>query len=233
MKKVGIIIFAAAVVTGIVVSNLFSVRESATTFFNFSFNFKDERGSGNVITQNRPLSGFTAIEVGGIFEVEVTSQKEFGVVVEADDNLLELIKTEVDGGVLKIETDEKVSPSSPIRITISAPDIDRLSISGVASVSVNDINNKKLTIDASGASKINLAGQTSQLTIDVSGATKVDAEKLSAENANIEASGASKAGVNITGNLRADASGASKIFYTGTPASIEKSTTGAARISPR
>lgn len=233
MKKFGLVIFAAALIIGLIVSNLFSFGRISDKFFNFSFNFKGVKGSGQTASEVRDLTGFKAIDVGGVFHVDITAQKDFGVEVEADGNLLQYIKTEVRGGTLRIEMDKKVSTKNPMRIRISAPDIDDLEVSGSANVTINDLKNTGLTVDSSGASKIKIAGETTKLTVDVSGATKVDAEGLRAENGIIEASGASHVSVNVTGHLRADASGASKIVYSGTPANVEKKSSGASHISPK
>jgi Putative auto-transporter adhesin, head GIN domain len=233
MKKVGIIIFAAALVIGLVVSNMFSFGRTNERFFNFSFNFRGEKGSGNIATDKRNVSGFRGVDVGNVFQVEITAQKDFSVEVEGDDNLLALVRTEVDGGVLKIDASRRISPTSPIRIRISAPDIDNLEVSGAASVAVTDIKNNGLSVDSSGASKVSVSGETGKLTVDVSGATRVDAENLKAENASVDASGASHVGVNVTGVLKTNASGASKIAYVGAPASVEKKTSGGSSVSQK
>lgn len=233
MKKVGIIIFAVALVVGLVVANMFSFGKSSGKLFNFSMNFGGVKGSGNLEKETRGLSGFDAVDVGGVFQVEITTQQEFAIEVEADDNLLTLIKTEVRDGVLVIDSERKLSPSKPIRIRIFAPDINRLDVSGAASVTLRDIKNSAFKLDASGASKVNLDGETTELLIEVSGATKVDAENLTAQNASVDANGASSVTVKVTGDLRTDASGASKIFYTGSPANLEKSTHGASRVSQK
>ncbi|MEQ1923480.1 MAG: DUF2807 domain-containing protein, partial [Pyrinomonadaceae bacterium] len=114
-----------------------------------------------------------------------------------------------------------------------APNIDNLEVSGVANVTLNDIKNEGLTIDSSGASKIKISGETAKLTVDVSGASKIDAETLTTGNANIDASGASNVTVNVTGDLRAEASGASRISYTGTPTNITKDTSGASKVTKK
>lgn len=233
MKKAGIIIFAAALVIGLVVSNILSFGRATGKFINFSMDFRGVRGSGNATTEKRDVSGFKAIDVGGVYHAEIMAQKEFSVEVDADDNLLPLIKTEVDGNTLRIESESRLSPTTPIRIRISAPDIDGLEVSGAANVTVSDLKNSNLSVDSSGASKISISGETSKLTVDVSGATKVDAENLRSDNATIDASGASKVNVNVTGNLSADASGASQIVYTGTPVDVVKKTSGASRISQK
>ena len=233
MKKIGILIFVVALVAGVALANMTSFGRTTDSMFKFSMNFGGERGSGNVTTEKRNATGFRSVDVGGVFQVEVVAQKEFSVEVIADDNLLPLIKTEVDGSTLRIETERRISPSSTVRIRVFAPDIDNLRVSGVAHVTVADIKNDAFAVDSSGASKIAVAGETSKLTIDVSGASKIDAENLKAGNASIESSGASKINVNVSGELKTDLSGASKVVYSGTPANVVTRKSGASSVSQK
>jgi hypothetical protein len=233
MKKVGIIIFVITLAVGLVVSSLFSFGRTTSRFFNFSFDFGSVKGSGQMGSAVRDLEGFNAVDVGGIFEVEITSQKNFEVEIEADDNLLPFISTEVVNGTLKIETEKKLKTSNPIRIRIYAPDINELDVSGVASVVLNNISNDALSIDSSGASKLTISGVTARLNADISGATKLYADELTVKNASVDASGASHISLNVTGTLNAEASGASKILYSGSPASVQKDVSGASSVSPK
>ena len=230
MKKLGILIFAVAVLIGVAFANVLSFGKVALPSFNISLG-KGIKGSGNVITENRELSNFNSIEAGGVFSVEVTAQKEFGVQVEADDNLLPLIKTEVIDGKLILSTESRIRTTNRIVVRVSAPDISRVDIYGASKLDLNNIKNNELTVGTSGASKVTVSGETALLRIDVSGASKVDASGLRAENGKIDASGASKALVNVVGDLKASANGASKISYTGNPRNIEKETNGASKVS--
>jgi hypothetical protein len=234
MKKVGIVVFAVALVVGLVVTNMFSFGRLAGRGFDFPFHIGAVHGSGTIVTDVRDLTDFHAVDVGGIFQVEITAQKTYGVEIRTDDNLVPLVRTHVDNdGVLHIESERRIKSDSPIRIRVTAPDIDSLDVSGAANVTVNDLKNTALSIDSSGASKIKIAGETAKLTVDVSGATRVDAEDLSAVNANIDASGASNVTVNVSGRLTTDTSGASHISYTGSPTSVEKKSSGASSISAK
>ncbi|MBK8465758.1 MAG: DUF2807 domain-containing protein [Chloracidobacterium sp.] len=233
MKRLGIIIFASALIIGLVVSNIFSFGRMSDSLFHFSVNFRGEKGSGKIITEQRDLKGFNAVEVGGVFVVEITAQKDFSFEIETDDNLLPLITTEIENGVLKIEAEGKLSPTDQIKVRISAPDIDNLDVSGAANLTLSRVKNSSLLVEASGASKLKIAGETTKLNVEVSGASKLDAEELKASKANVEASGASYIDVNVSEDLSVDASGASKIVYTGTPASLHKNTSGASHISQK
>src|SRR3982751_1333694 len=123
MKKIGIVIFVGALATGLVLANTFSFGKASSSLFEFSF-FGGVKGSGNTATEKRDISGFKSVDVGGIFKVEITTQKDFAVEVEADDNLMSLIRTDVDGGVLTIRSDKRLSSHNPIRVRISAPNIE-------------------------------------------------------------------------------------------------------------
>ena len=229
MKKFGIIVFIVAIAIGVVLSNVFSFGRASGKIFNFSFN-SGIKGSGTAASERRTLGGFEGIDVGGVFHVDITAGKDFEIEVTADDNLLQHIETEVVSGVLKISTSERLKSHNPISIRISAPNIESLSASGASKLNLSGVRNSSLDIDTSGASKVNVNGETASLTIDVSGASAIDAQSLKADNATVDASGASKVELFVTNRLVSEASGASKIGYTGNPASIEKNSSGASKI---
>lgn len=217
MKKVGIMIFAVTLVAGLIVANLVSFGRMGASFFKFDINFSGVKGSGHTATDTRPLTDFTSVETGGIFQVEIVAQKDYSVQVEADDNLLPLIKTEVDDGVLRIDTEGHFKTSSPIRIRITAPNIEMIDASGVSNITLSGVKNTELTVKGSGASKVTVSGESTKLNVDVSGATRVNADELTAETAEIDASGACNISVNVSNEIQSDLSGASKVFYSGSP----------------
>ena len=233
MKKFGFLIFVIALIVGSIVAGFFDWGKTSAKLFNFELKIGKVRGNGNVQTQSRDIRGFKSVDVSGVFQVEIVAQKDFSVQVEADENLLQYIRTEVDGDVLEISTSKGIKSSSGLKVRISAPDIEKLDVSGAAKVSVTDLKNVALLLDTSGASKINLAGETDKLIIDVSGASSIEAENLKTRAATVDASGASKISVFASESVRADASGASRITYTGGAADIVKKSSGASSVSER
>ena len=128
MKKVKVIIFIAALVIGVMVAKVFG----AVLGFGFptvSF-FKGVKGSGVTKIEKREVAGFKKIEVSGAIEVEITAQKDFSVEVEADDNLLEYVKTEVEGETLKIYTKSRIWKQNKIRVVIAMPELTETEVSG-------------------------------------------------------------------------------------------------------
>ena len=87
-------------------------------------------GSGVRKTEQRDLKSFSAIDTTGAYTVDVTCQKPAGVEVEADDNILPLIKTEVRDGTLFVSNDQEFHSSKIPSLRISVPDLSQLTNSG-------------------------------------------------------------------------------------------------------
>ena len=79
------------------------------------------------------------------------------------------------------------------------------------------LNVQTLTIDAKGASQLELSGTADEVHVTIAGAGELEAEDLVAQTLHINCLGASKAEVNVVSELWAQAAGASKISYKGTP----------------
>ena len=226
MKKISLAIFIFALTIGLI----FSTNCNFSKVKNFGGGVQ---GSGNAKIETRNVTDFTKIDAEGAVNVEVTAQKDFGVTVEADDNLLAKIKTEVSGDTLKIYSEDKISPKTRINVKISIPEIEGLVVSGASEGILTNVKAESLEIRANGASKIKIDGEAKDLKANASGASKIDAENLKSEDADVDASGASNISVSATGNLILDASGASKISYTGEPKNIKQNSSGASSINKK
>lgn len=230
MKKVGLLIFVVAAVCGIILAKMFSFGSIPIDLPSISFNSK-VKGSGNVVAEKRNVSGFRAIEAGGVFFVEVTAGEEYSVEVEADDNLLQFITTRVDGDTLELETEKRFSTRNRIRVRISAPNIEEVRTGGASHFTLSTVNNDSLSVKAGGASKVTVAGKTGRLNIEMGGASGVDASSLEASAVSVDAGGASRANVNVAEELTVDLGGASRVSYSGNPGQVNKRTSGASSLS--
>ncbi|CAN5470875.1 head GIN domain-containing protein [soil metagenome] len=222
MKKFGLAVFALSMSIGLV----------SAISCNY-VNLIGVQGSGNVQSEKRNISGFSKIDAGGAVNVEVTAQKDFDVVVEADDNLLQYIKTEVSGETLKIFSEGRISPKTKVNVKISMPELTDLDISGASNAVVANIRTDSLQLEASGASKIKIDGVVKSVQADASGASKIDAESLQAENADVDSSGASSVTVSPSNDLNADATGASSVYYTGEPKNVKQNSSGASSVKKK
>ncbi|NQV02811.1 MAG: DUF2807 domain-containing protein [Bacteroidia bacterium] len=210
---------------------------------------KDE----SVKKETRDVGSFTAIKVGGAFEVFIKQTGTPGIVVEADEDVLPYIITEVSGGVLKIGM--KKSPpkfwnnAHTLNVYITVADLNALSLSGAVEITTQteikgekmeieisgaveaDLNLQlqKLSMNISGATEIKLVGKAEVVNIEASGASELDAFDFEVENLSIYASGATDADVYASGVLKISASGACDVRYKG-GASVNAHTSGASSV---
>ena len=222
MKKLGLVVFMLALSIG-----LFSAISCNIT------NSSGVQGSGNAKSETRDVSGFKQIEANGAITLEIVAQNAFNVEIEADDNLLSMIKTEVSGDTLKIFSEGKISRKTKVFVKISMPELVSLDISGASEANISNLKTDTLLLKANGASKIKVDGVANDLKLDVNGASSIDAENLKVENAGVEANGASSAIVSAINDLKAEVSGASTVYYTGEPKNFEPKTSGASSVKKK
>lgn len=208
------------------------------------------RGNGNMQTQDRNVSNFKGINVGGGFTVELTQGNKESLRIEAEENLLGNIVSEVKNGVLHIYNKDGISTNKGMKAYITLKELNSIDISGGVKVTGNStfrsnamaldmsgassvklaIETKSLKADMSGASKVELTGRADEVRWSMSGASNVNAENLEAQKVDVNASGASKVRVFASERLSINASGASNIAYKGTP-SITSDVSGGTKIS--
>lgn len=200
-----------------------------------SYAFQGIKGNGNVVKQERDVSSFTGIDVGGAFHVYLTQGDKEGVIVEADENLLDVIETEVRGSTLRIKTTEDIRDSKALNIYITFKDLKELDVSGACHLESEDklklsdldidcsgasdvdlkLSGSNMNLDCSGASNIDLYGSAESIVMDISGASNLDASDFEVKNCDAEVSGASHGKVFVTGELSAEVSGAGSLKYKG------------------
>jgi hypothetical protein len=193
---------------------------------------KGIKGSGVRKTEKRDLAPFTAIETEGAYEVTVTCQKAQSFEIEADDNILPLIKTEVRDGVLRVRG-ERYQSSKLVSLKITVPSLERLSGTGAGDLRVSGLKNDKFEIHATGATNVSASGDTGSVEISTTGAGSVDTHSLHAVKAKITAVGASSVQVYASEQLDVSIAGAGEVTYSGNPKTVNKSVAGAGSVKPK
>lgn len=209
-------------------------------------------GNGKVVKETRNVSSFGKLEVGGAFDIFLTQGNVESLVIEADENLIPLIITEVRGGKLIIETKENIRNSKELNLYITFVSLEKMNFSGACEVTSNEmmtfqnleihgsgaseidlkLKATKLIGDFSGASEINLSGNADECEMNLSGASELDAFEFVVKNFIIDLSGAGDANIHVTENLKAEASGAASIRYAGNPR-VDSHISGAGSIKSR
>lgn len=192
-------------------------------------------GSGNIIKQTRSTGSFKGIDAAGGFDVEIRKGAE-NVMIEADDNLIQYIQTEVEGDILKIRFHESNVSNAHLKILVSAPEInlvkgaagaeitsaDELQSSGKIIVHNSSGSNSTLKLNApdveaevSSGGEQQLSGHTRNFLGKASSGANLKAGDLLSENSTTEASSGSSVYVYASIKLVARASSGGNIHYKG------------------
>ena len=201
------------------------------------------KGDGNVITKNRKISDdFSRVEVSRGLDLYLTKSKNVSLEVEADENLHELIETEVRDGVLRITSSKNIWSASAKKIHLHVDHLNgisvnsgaevntrntfesdelRLSISSGASAEM-ELDVADLSCDISSGADIELSGQAENFNVSSSSGSNVKAYALEARNCNADASSGSDIKLTATETIEARATSGADIKYKGSPRVLQQ-----------
>ena len=105
-------------------------------------------GNGDVVTENRDTDQkFTQISAQEGIMVYVSQAKEYSIEVEADENIIDLIGTDINDGQLKIHAIENIGHATK-KVYVSLPNITALKSSSGAHLNTeNKIKTNELVVD--------------------------------------------------------------------------------------
>ncbi|MBU6452853.1 MAG: DUF2807 domain-containing protein [Cyanobacteria bacterium REEB67] len=190
------------------------------------------KGNDHVISVDRKVEQFHAIELVDAGKVQITVGSPLKVSMLVDDNLVDAIDTKVEGGKLVIAANKDYQANRAATYSVDVPELSEIYVSGDGEVLVNAVKGDLLKIDVSGAGSCFAAGKATNVKINLSGAGNVDCLKVAADNVTLTVSGAGTCKVNALNSLKANVSGAGTVKYLGSPASLNKEVTGTGSIMP-
>lgn len=146
------------------------------------------KGSRRVVKSERKVEAFGSISVSAGIEIFLTQDSVFTVVVEADDNLQEIIKTEVSKGELKIFPEKSIRSCAAKRVYVSFKTIHSLTASSGSEVkSKTDLKINSLDLSASSGARVDLALVVNKLKVEGNSGANITLSG-SAENLDVEGS---------------------------------------------
>ncbi|MES2274785.1 MAG: head GIN domain-containing protein [Bacteroidota bacterium] len=208
-------------------------------------------GSGKEAKETRKVNDFTRINVSGGYNITLKQDSTLSLNITADDNVLKYITTNVDGDELRISTKKNICAKNGIAIIIGVRNLEAIKGSGAIEVtSDGKLNLKNMSLNLSGASKvnldmnatdvitkgtgateINLKGQAASHTVHLTGSGKVSALDFVVGKYDIETTGASECKINVLTDLNVHTTGASDIQYRGNPTNVNTSKAGASSVT--
>jgi hypothetical protein len=208
------------------------------------------KGSGNVVSETRQVSQFDRVSVSGSGQLSIIQGDQESLTIEADDNLLPLIKSEVASGQLKIGPENvNLSPTKRIRYQLQLKSLKALHLSGSLEAEAQSIQTDQLLVTISGSGKIRvprleaseldvhisgsgdiqLAGKAVRQAVHISGSGNYRAGECESQNAEVHISGSGDATIWAHATLEAHVSGSGDVGYFGSP-QVNSHLSGSGRV---
>ncbi len=198
------------------------------------------RGNGVVTTQYRTVtSKYSNISVEGFFDLALVSGSQNKVVIEAEENLLPHILTEVKGGALtiKVEKGIQLRTTKKLQLTIPIKNINSISLRGSGDIVSKDtmrsndislsiagsgdieasVEAQNVSISISGSGTITVARKTNLLEANIFGSGNINAYKLESDTVVATISGSGDIETTAHNILKGTISGSGNIFYKENP----------------
>lgn len=211
------------------------------------------RGSGNVANETRAVSDFNSVSITGSGDATITVGDSESVVIEAEDNILPLIETNVVNGklVIGLKSGTSISTTRPIRYTISAKNLNGVETTGSGDISVtntakaesfsagttgsgkvklNELQSQTFNARTTGSGSIDVTGgKVESLTITTSGSGDFSAPNLACGTVNATTSGSGNITIWAKDTLTGRTSGSGDIKYYGQP-TVSRTESGSGRV---
>jgi hypothetical protein len=190
-------------------------------------------GSGNVVSESRTVSGFTKIDLSGAGDVIIEQNGTEALTIEAEDNLIPKLTSEVVNGTLRLgeKSNLTIHLTKPVTYRVSMKDVSGLIISGSGTVTAATITAPSLAVDLSGSGKITVGGTVEQQDLKISGSGEYRAKDLQTKVASAEISGSGNATVTVSDKLDAQLSGSGQLTYYGNPPQVTREVSGSGRVT--
>ncbi len=191
-------------------------------------------GSGNVVSETRPVSGIKSIALQGSADVNVKFGTAESLSISGEDNIIFLIETNVQNHQLAIKTRPLMTYTAthPVRVDVTVVSLDGISISGSGNMDVSGYTGNSLTIGLPGSGTITVAGSTDRTNITLDGSGNIYADQLIAKTASVSLKGSGNVKVYASDLLDATLPGSGNIRYFGNPAKVNSKVTGSGNIEP-
>jgi len=205
--------------------------------------FSVVEGSGDIITESRPVGGIRGVALAGSGVLTITVGQEEALTIRADDNLLEYIETEVRDGSLWIGPKRGVKnlvlrPTESFRFDLTVRELGAIAVSGSGTVRAASLEAESMDIAVSGSGQVDIArlvaervaaaisgsgdvtigGEVSVQSVAISGSGEYRADELASRRAQCSISGSGDVTMWVEERLDVNVSGTGTVSYYGDPA---------------
>ena len=193
-------------------------------------------GIGKTISEERQVSSIERVSIGSSMNLIIEQSGTESLRIEATENILPYISSEVINGELQIEFSRPGITIRPINCYVSVKDLKSIKVSSSAKVKCDNLKVENLAVNMASSSSGNLnvsvkdlellIASSASLTISgeaelqnttVNSSGSLDASDLVTRDCKIKVNSSGEATVNVTDNLDATVNSSAELNYKGNP----------------
>lgn len=193
--------------------------------------WKTVAGKGPVVKEELALDAFHSIGLGIAGTVYLQPGQTQKVVVEAQQNIIDLLKREVKNGLWNIGFENTVSTSAEVNIYITLPVVRSLSIGGSGKIVTTEAFRGLgvLSFSIGGSGSIEFSGEADVLEASIGGSGNVKAANLRVHSGKISIGGSGNCYVEASERIDVSIAGSGSVLYKGRPR-VHSSIAGSGRV---
>lgn len=195
---------------------------------------KGIKGEGKKVTKTLDIDEFTGIGVSIGAEVHLRQGNKQKVEIKAQQNIIDLIDTEVRGGKwrVKLEKGTNLRGHDGIDVYITLPMIDELSVAGAGSIvgKTEFKNIDDLEVSIAGSGDVTLDGSGEDLEVSIAGSGDVDMAGFRVKDCEVSIAGSGDCEVNVDGRLEVSIAGSGDVKYKGDPDKVQSKIAGSGDV---
>lgn len=182
---------------------------------------------GDRVSQELSLSGFDAITVGGVYELDVRVGGDYSIRLSGPQNEMDLIDVSVKNGALVLSQKENKKSFNNrnrkgVEAVVTMPSLKGVNISGVVEGKIAGVDADSFAVGVSGVGDLSIEGECGALEANLSGVGDLDAEHLECAKVDVNVSGVGSAAVFARDEVVAKVSGMGDIDVYGSPKTVHK-----------
>lgn len=192
------------------------------------------QGSGRVVTEERPVNSFSAVQLDGSGTLLITQGEAEALTISGDDTILPLIRSEVQGDTLVLgpRPGSSLTFSSDLIYKLTVTRLDAVTLNGSGNVRADKLTTDHLRVAINGAGDWTGTGSVDALEVHITGSGSFDAPELASRVAGVEISGSGDVIVKASETLDARIDGSGSVRYAGSP-NITQRVSGSGSVAPR
>jgi len=209
------------------------------------------KGEGEVVRKEISLAAFNGVSLGFNGDVILTPGSTQKVVIEGQQNIIDNIQREVEGGKWKINYIKNVQDAKDVKVYITVPRLDYVGLFGSGTIKsdgkFSGLNQLELALSGSGdiimeadaietelhisgSGDIAVSGSSKHVEASISGSGDVEAADFVSSGCEVHISGSGDATVHVNGDLEVQISGSGDVMYKGN-VSVTASVSGSVSVS--